>query len=92
MLAFYFLLCLHQIFIACIIYSYQWQLQFAAFYKEIKWILSRIEFSLLVRPSTTVPVLHEAPWENELPTPALQPFSGHNFNLRNTYLQYLQNY
>src|SRR4029434_8670657 len=41
------------------------------FYKEIQLILSRIEFSLLVRPSTTVPLSHVAPWGNELPTPAL---------------------
>src|SRR4029434_1037388 len=40
-------------------------------YKEIQLILSRIEFSLLVRPSTTLPLSHVAPWGNELPTPGL---------------------
>ena len=45
-------------------------LQFSAFYKEIQLILRRTEFSPLVRPSTTVPVSHVAPWENDLPTPA----------------------
>ena len=42
------------------------------FYKEMQLILSRIEFSLLVRPSTTLPLSHVAPWGNELPTPALE--------------------
>ena len=47
-------------------------LHFTAFYKEIKFILSWIEFSLLVQPSTTVPVSYVALWENELPTPVLK--------------------
>ena len=39
--------------------------------------MSRIEFSLLVRPSTTVPVSQVAPWENELSPPVPE---GHPLN------------
>src|SRR4029434_8485943 len=51
------------------------------FYKEIQLILSRIEFSLLVRLSTTLPLSHVPPWGNELPTPAIdghlvQPYTA----------------
>lgn len=42
-----------------------------AVYKKMKLILSRIDFSSLVQPSTKIRVFYVAIWENELPTPAL---------------------
>lgn len=35
-------------------------------YKELKFIFSGVEFSLLVQPPTTIPVSHVGPWENKL--------------------------
>src|SRR4029434_37956 len=55
-------------------------------YKEIQLILSRIEFSLLVRPSTTVPLSHVAPWGNELATPAIECVSAPNTTRSHSHL------
>lgn len=47
-------------------------LTFTAFYEKVKLISCRIEFSLFVRPFTTVIVSSAAPWENESPTPGFE--------------------
>lgn len=44
-------------------------MEYTAFYKEIKLILNWITFSLLVHPSSPVPVSDVLPYENYFPTP-----------------------